>query len=79
MTRANRVQLDSLHAGEWVRVRYAGRYGESVAGCAAYGLQACIGRVRWLVSHAVGGLCVGLVCVCALYSSTKLDVIVVAS
>ena len=25
MARANRVQLDSLHAGEWVRVGYAAR------------------------------------------------------
>ena len=39
VTRANRVQIDSLHAGEWVRVGYAARYG------------GCIG---WLVARLVG-------------------------
>ena len=72
VTRANRVQLDSLHAGEWVRVGYAARYGVLVGWLR--GLRA-VQASGW----SCRGWSVGLVCVCALYSSTKLDVIVVAS
>ena len=72
VTRANRVQLDSLHAGEWVRVGCAARYGVLVGWLR--GLRA-VQASGW----SCRGWSVGLVCGCALYSSTKLDVIVVAS
>eukprot|EP00964_Phaeocystis_antarctica_P001117 scaffold616_cov89-Phaeocystis_antarctica.AAC.1 len=50
LTRANRVQLDSLHAGEWVRVGYAARYG------VLFGwLRGLIEGCRHRVGHAVGG------------------------
>ena len=58
VTRANRVQLDSLHAGEWVRVGYAARYGVLVGWLR--GLRAAgIGLVMpWVVSGSSLCLCV---------------------
>ena len=58
VTRANRVQLDSLHAGEWVRVGYAARYGVLVGWLC--GLWAAgIGLVMpWVVGGTSLCLCV---------------------